>query len=110
MGGLPWWVWIFLITIFSLQIYQITSVNAAGSAAEASGLPSIDIAALKTSAQTNIITIMVISTIILSVAAYYFLSENPLQERTYVMIMLHASIFVSVISASMAAMQQLNAI
>ena len=110
MGGLPWWVWIFLITIFSLQVYQITSLKGGAAGAAGGTLPDIDIATLKTSAQTNIITLMVFSSIFLAVAAYYFLSNNPQQERFYVMIMLHASVFVSVISASMAAMQQLNAI
>jgi hypothetical protein len=108
---LPWWIWIFLIAIFSMQIYQLVACGCGdAAAAAAAGTAGIDIQTLKTSAQTNIITIMVVATIFLSIAAYYFLSYNPQQERAYVMLMLHASIFVSVISASMAAMQQLNAV
>jgi preprotein translocase subunit SecG len=108
---LPWWVWLILITIFSLQIYQLVQCGCggggAGSGAGGAG-SGIDLQALRTSAQTNITIIMVISTIFLALAAYYFLSQNPNEERRYVMIMLHASIFISTISASMAAMTQLS--
>ena len=111
-SGLPWWVWIFLITIFCLQIYNLVNGpigSGAGGAAGTAG-KGFDIAIMKASAQANIITIMVISTIFLAIASYFFLSNNPQQERTYVMLMIHASIFISTISASIAIMQQLNAI
>jgi hypothetical protein len=111
-SGLPWWVWIFLITIFCLQIYSLVKYGAGGDGTGADGKAGkgFDIALVKASAQANIITIMVISTVFLAIAAYFFLSNNPQQERTYVMLMIHASIFISTISASIAVMQQLNAI
>ncbi len=94
-----------------MQIYSLVKCCKGGDAdTAASAAKRYDIAKLKASAQANIITIMVISTVFLAIAAYFFLSNNPQQERTYVMLMIHASIFISTISASIAVMQQLNAI
>jgi heme/copper-type cytochrome/quinol oxidase subunit 4 len=95
-----------------MQVYSIVNGGAGGASGAAGGSAGkgFDITIVKASAQANIITIMVISTIFLAIAAYFFLSNNPQQERTYVMLMIHASIFISTISASIAIMQQLNAI
>jgi hypothetical protein len=111
-ASLPWWVWLFLIVIFSLQVYSLTREGLPGTWTTGGGdveAPSIDVGKLKAAAQRNILIIMVISTLFLGFAAYYFMGQQPAMERPYVLLMLHASIFISTISASMSVMNQLNA-
>lgn len=112
VASLPWYLWAFLFIIFILQVINLAQTGFSGVGAITGGdIPSLpDIAKLKASAQTNITIIMVISTVVLALAAYFFLSNNPAQERPYVILMLHASVFISTISASMAIMNQLSSI
>jgi hypothetical protein len=110
-ANLPLWVWLFLIVIFSLQVYSLVRDCAPDTLAiGGGGAPSeFDMEKLKGSAQRNILIIMVISTIFLGFAAYYFMGQQPAMERPYVLLMLHASIFISTISVSMSIINQLNA-
>ncbi len=113
-ASLPWWVWIFLIIIFSLQIYSLVRNDtlgdwSAGEGGSGRSLPSIDIEKLKGSVQRNILIIMVISTLFLGFSAYYFMGQEPNMERPYVILMLHASIFISTVSVWLGITNQMNA-
>jgi hypothetical protein len=114
-ASLPWWVWLFLILIFSLQVYSLVrdgvpdTLSIGGGGGGGAALPAIDMEKVKGAAQRNILIIMVISTIFLGFAAYYFMGQQPAMERPYVLLMLHASIFISTISVSMSIINQLNA-
>lgn len=57
----------------------------------------------------NILIINFILVLVLAGTAYFYVAAEPLAERPYIMIMLHASLLISIMSVSISSMQQLNA-
>ena len=67
-----------------------------------------DNAADMVSAIYNVTVVNAILILVLAGTAYFYVAAEPLAERPYVMILLHASLLLSMISVSVSAIQQLN--
>ena len=106
MEALPWYAWLILIGLFSSQVYTLT--RCCNGSFEASSASTSGTAAVQTSAITNITIVSIIATIVLAIAAYIYLADNTTYARPYTMLMVHASLLISSISATIAVTKQMN--
>jgi len=57
---------------------------------------------------TNVTIVNTILTLVMAATAYFYLEANPNAMRSYVILMLHVTLLLSVISVSISSLQQLN--
>ena len=70
---------------------------------------SSDVKKDMTNAITNVTIVNTMLMLVLAGTAYFYLDSNLTAERPYVLIMLHLSLLISIISVSISSLQQLNA-
>lgn len=97
---MPWWMWLVLIGFLVSIFYTVIAVG------QASG--SSDARAAMAGAITNVTIINSVLMLVLAGTAYFYVATEPLAERPYIMIMLHVSLLLSIISVSITSLHQLN--
>ena len=97
---MAWWQWLSLLAFTASIIYTLHAISAASA--------SSDIKKNMVGAITNVTIINSVLIMVLGGTAYFYLDSNLTAERPYMILMLHISLLLSVISVSMVALQKLN--
>ncbi len=108
---LPWWVWIILIVIFANQVYLFSKCGCDGGSGTISdrggsgGLPAIQLSGIQ-----NITIVLYVATVFLGIAGYFYVGNNPMYERKYILLLLHGTLLISILSLTSSSLIQLNAL
>lgn len=97
---MAWWQWLSLLAFTASIIYTLYAISAASA--------SSDIKRNMVGAITNVTIINSMLIMVLGGTAYFYLDSNLTAERPYMILMLHISLLLSIISVSMVALQKLN--
>ena len=97
---MAWWQWLSLLAFTASIIYTLYVISAASA--------SSDIKRNMVGAITNVTIINSMLIMVLGGTAYFYLDSNLTAERPYMILMLHISLLLSIISVSMVALQKLN--
>ncbi len=97
---MPWWMYLVLIGFMASIFYTVVAVGMASG--------SSDARASMASAITNVTIINSVLMLVLAGTAYFYVATEPMAERPYIMIMLHVSLLLSIISVSITSLHQLN--
>jgi cytochrome bd-type quinol oxidase subunit 2 len=97
---MEWWQWVSLLCFVVGMIYTMVTVSKAAA--------SSDVKKDMTNAITNVTIVNTMLMLVLAGTAYFYLDSNLTAERPYVLIMLHLSLLISIISVSISSLQQLN--
>jgi hypothetical protein len=97
---MAWWQWLSLLGFFASIIYTIYTISAASA--------SSDQKRNMVSAITNVTIVNTILMLIFGGTAYFYLDSNLTAERPYMILMLHISLLLSIISVSIVSLQKLN--
>lgn len=100
-SGMQWWQWGSLLCFIIGMIYTMVTVSKAAA--------SSDTKKDMTNAITNVTIVNILLILILAGTAFFYLNSNIGAERIYVIVMLHVSLLLSIISVSVSSLQQLNA-
>ena len=93
-------MWVGLFGFIGAIIYTLVIVG------QASG--SNDSKAEISKAIFNVIIVDIVLLLVLAGTAYFYVAAEPLAERPYIMIMLHVSLLISILSVSISSLHQLN--
>lgn len=93
-------MWVGLLGFLGAVIYTLVVVG------QASG--SNDSKKEISQAIFHVVIVNIVLLVVLAGTAYFYVAAEPLAERPYIMIMLHVSLLISLVSVSISSLHQLN--
>ncbi len=110
MTGTIMLIFFLIFVLFVLQIITMSSyfggITASGAGAGAAATIS-GLSAPSASGMVNTQIAFTVIMMLLAIAMYFYITNNPQHERTYIMFMLHSTLFVAVLSTSINVMNKI---
>jgi hypothetical protein len=97
---MEWWMWLSIFFFLGGLVYTMVAVT------QATG--NSDHKADMSKAITNVTTVNLVLVLILAGTGYFYTEQEPTAREPYIMIMLHLSLLLSVISISVAALYSVS--